>query len=234
MGTGEQKAGDKVKQLSGALEEKEQALERLGREAAAAAAERATAEAERRVLLAGLVEVARAGVRDGAAGLEAQCEELRRVVEGACEEVRTREGVFWGQGCADGRGVVRGQVGRLEGAWRAWSGEMRREGAAMAAEAEGLRREVLRMEAVVRDGEEAMAGMLRELEAAGCRAGAAERERAGLAERVARLEEVARAGWGHVEGMVEGLEGRLGAVEERLGAAEAECEQVGHGYLRVL
>ena len=128
----------------------------------------------------------------------------------------------------------RGQVGRLEGAWRAWSGEMRREGAAMAAEAEGLRREVLRMEAVVRDGEEAMAGMLRELEAAGCRAGAAERERAGLAERVARLEEVARAGWGHVEGMVEGLEGRLGAVEERLGAAEAECEQVGHGYLRVL
>ena len=72
-----------MKQLSGALEEKEQALERVEREAAAAAAERATAEAEWRGRLAGLVEAARAGVRDGAAGLEAQCAELRRVVEGA-------------------------------------------------------------------------------------------------------------------------------------------------------
>ena len=82
-----QKASDKVKQLSAALEEKGQTVERLEREAARAA-ERAAGAAGLAARVAEELEEARAGVREGAAGLEAQCEELRRAVEGVCEEVR--------------------------------------------------------------------------------------------------------------------------------------------------
>ena len=84
---GAQKASDKVKQLSAALEEKGQTVERLEREAAGAA-ERAAGAAGLAARVAEELEEARAGVREGAARLEAQCEELRRAVEGVCEEVR--------------------------------------------------------------------------------------------------------------------------------------------------
>lgn len=108
----------------------------------------------------------------------------------------------------------------------AGQGDVARERDRLASELEGARGELSAMEAAVREQRDAMGRLAGDVRSALERAEGAELERAGLAMRLRGLEDALVTECDLVREGLEGMEGMCEGLEQALRAVEGECGQV--------